>query len=354
MPVRTGKRTVTSFFEFWPGWLFYIPTVTAWLLMGARYRGFSLPTAANPHVEAGGLCGERKASILDQAGPLARAAIAPYCTMTTGADDLALALRRIAEAGLALPLVVKPNIGCNGNGVRLVRDEAALAAALAAFSRGVELVIQRLVEDEHEAGLFYVRMPDEPRGRLTSLTLKRAPFVTGDGVSTLKELVMADPRYGSVPDIYLPRLHDRLDEVLPPGERFRLVFAGNHCKGSVFENGTALVTPALEARVDAILRDLPDFHFGRVDVKFDSLARLRDGDGFTVIEINGVGSEATHIWDPSTTLRDAYLDQFRHYRDAFLIGRAMRKKGFRPTRPFELLGYWMHQRRLMRSYPLND
>ena len=35
-----------SFFEFWPGWLFYTPVVIHWLLLGLRYRDFSLPTAA--------------------------------------------------------------------------------------------------------------------------------------------------------------------------------------------------------------------------------------------------------------------------------------------------------------------
>ena len=53
-----------SFFEFWPGWLFYTPVVIHWLILGLRYGDFSLPTAANPRITTGGLCGESKLSIL--------------------------------------------------------------------------------------------------------------------------------------------------------------------------------------------------------------------------------------------------------------------------------------------------
>lgn len=352
---RASRAAVpVSSFEFWPGWLFYIPVVFYWLLMGLRHRGFTLPTAANPRVETGGLCGESKSSILDQAGPIAARWIAPYVRMTTGADDLSQARTLLDQAGLSLPLVVKPDIGCNGTGIRRADTIAALEAALAAFPRGVVLLLQRLIPFEGEAGIFYVRRPDEPTGRITSLTLKSAPRITGDGVSTIRELVLADERSGRVPDIYLPRLQGRHDEVLPPGVGLTLVFAGNHCKGSIFADGGRDITAALGRRIDAIMRDIPDFHFGRIDVKFQTLAALRAGDGFQIIEINGVGSEATHIWDSSTTLAKAYRDQLSHYRMAFEIGAVMRRRGFRPTRPLALLAAWRNQRRLMRSYPLND
>ncbi len=343
-----------SSFEFWPGWLFYIPVVSYWLWLGLRFRGFTLPTAANPHVETGGLCGESKSSILDQAGPEAAAWIAPYMRMTTGEDDLARAQALLSGASLSLPVVVKPDIGCNGTGIRRADSVEALSAALAAFPRGVVILLQELIPFEGEAGIFYVRHPDQRTGRVTSLTLKIAPSIVGDGVSTIRELVLADERSGRVPDIYLPRLAGRQDEVLPAGVGMTLVFAGNHCKGSIFLDGHRDITDALTRRIDAIMRDIPDFHFGRIDVKFRSLASLRAGEDFGIIEINGVGSEATHIWDSTTTLAKAYRDQLWHYRQAFEIGAAMRRRGARPTGPLALLAAWRNQRRLMRSYPLND
>jgi hypothetical protein len=225
---------------------------------------------------------------------------------------------------------------------------------LAAFPRGVALVLQRLVAWEGEAGVFYIRRPDEAKGRITSLTLKHPPTVTGDGVSTLRALIQADERHSRLQHLYLARLGARLDSVPARGAVEKLVFAGNHCRGSIFRNGQASITPALTARIDAIARAIPDFHFGRIDLRFRNLHALRQGQDFAIIEINGVGSEATHIWDPDTTLREIYAAQLRHYGAAFAIGAEMRRRGARPSGLRRMYLDWRNQRRLMASYPLND
>jgi hypothetical protein len=348
------RRRAMSPFEFLPSLITYGPVVVQWIALGLRYGDLSLPTAANPAITTGGLCGESKIAILDLVGPEQRQWIAPYTSFTTGADDMRRAQDALAAAGLSLPLVIKPDIGCNGTGVRLARDEAALSRALAAFPRRVRLVLQALVEHEGEAGLFYIRHPDEAAGRITSLTLKHAPTVTGDGKSTLRALIEADPRHRKLQNLYLTQLAARLDAVPAKGERVRLVFAGNHCKGSIFRNGAAEVTPELTARIDALAKSLPDFHFGRIDLRYRNLRALRQGQDFSIIEINGVGSEATHIWDPDTSLREIFEAQFRHYGEAFAIGRAMRRRGAHPSGVRTMWRDWRMQQRLMRSYPAND
>ncbi len=134
----------------------------------------------------------------------------------------------------------------------------------------------------------------------------------------------------------------------------QLLLVGNHCKGSIFRDGREEITPALTRRIEAIARALPDFHFGRVDVRFSSLAALRRGEGFTVIEINGVGSEATHVWDPRTRIWDAWAAQLFHYGRAFAIGHALRARGHRPSGIGAMWRYWQRQRRLMAAYPAYD
>ncbi len=355
--LRPRAAPAVSFFEYWPGWLFYTPVVLHWLVLGVRHGGFTLPTAANPRISTGGLCGETKTSILDGIGAEQRAWVAPYVAVTTMEDAHAATARAqaaLAAAGLGFPLVAKPDIGCNGTGVRVVRDAAELARTFAAFPAGVDLVLQQMVADPGEAGLFYVRLPGEAHGRITSITLKSPPIVVGDGRSTLRALILDDPRYGAQPQIYFRRQASRLDQVPAAGEQVQLVFVGNHCKGSTFTDGRAYITPELTARVDAIARSIPDFSFGRFDVRYASLHELRQGTGFKIIEINGVGSEATHIWDPRTRLVDAYRAQFFHYGAAFKIGAANRAAGVRPTAPLALFRRWRAQRRLMRSYPAND
>ncbi len=356
-PKRGRRDKPVSFFEFWPGWLFYTPVVLHWMALGIRHRGMLLPTAANPFITGGGLCGESKTAILDQVAGEARRLLVPYTSMVTGADpdiDLGLAEQALAGAGLAFPLVAKPDIGCNGTGVRLVHNREGLARYLREFPRMRRVVFQAFAPEIGEAGLFYVRPPGATCGRITSVTFKHAPTVVGDGRRTLRDLILADARAGRVPHLYLPRLADRLDTVPAASERVQLVFVGNHCKGSVFEDGRGEATDALAAVVEQVAQALPEFHFGRIDVRFSSRAALRRGEGLRIIEINGVGSEATHIWDRSTTLLDAWRTQFQHYGAAFRIGAANRARGYRSSGFMETLRLWRLQKRLLRSYPLND
>jgi hypothetical protein len=353
---QTARDRPLSFFEFWPGWMFYLPVVAHWLALGVRYGGFTLPTAANPAITTGGLCGESKIEILDQVALPARDLLARYTSIIAhGTEaDVEAGEAAMATAGIVYPVIAKPDIGCNGTGVRLIRDRTGLLCYVESFPYSERLLLQEFVPDEGEAGIFYVRHPAEPEGRITSITLKHAPVLIGDGRSTLEQLVLADSRAGRVPHLYLPRLKARLHEVPPQGERVRLVFVGNHCKGSIFEDGTHLVTPALTQSFERIARSVPDFYFGRIDVRFASLPTLLRGEGFRIIEINGAGSEATHVWDPRTKLLDAWRAQFFHYGAAFRIGAANRARGHRPSDVRTLYNLWQRQKRLMGSYPMND
>ncbi|CAG4906338.1 unnamed protein product [Acidocella sp. C78] len=354
-----GRRDASpvSFFEFWPGFIFYAPVALFWLFQSIRHRSVTLPALTNPRIEAGGICGESKNDILDLCGPEARRWIAPYVGITTPAHhggDLAMAEAAMRQAGLAYPVVAKPDMSCNGAGVRLVENDAALAAYLAEFPRATRLQIQALVPHEGEAGLFYIRDPGAARGRITSITLKYAPVVIGDGRSRIRDLIGVDARLNAVADLLLAKLGAGAARIPEAGERVRLVFVGNHCRGSTFKDGRHLITPELTDRIDRIARDIPDFHFGRFDLRYTSANALRRGEGFSIIEVNGAGSEATHIWDPQTTIREAYRAQFFHYGAAFRIGAAMRAQGVPRYGTLRLLRAWRRQKALMALYPTND
>lgn len=355
---RRRQAKPVSFFEFWPGAVFYAPVVAYCAAQALRYRGATLPALANPRIEAGGICGESKTDILDLLGPTARQWVAPYVGITTlghaGGDDLGMAEAAMREAGLCYPVVAKPDVSCNGVGVRVVRDAAALARYLAEFPRATRLQLQALVEDEGEAGLFYIRRPDQPTGRITSVTLKSPPTVIGDGQRPVRALMADNPRLAAVSSLLLKKIGAKADQVPASGEQVRLVFVGNHCRGSTFKDGRRAITEALTKRIDAIARDIPDFHFGRFDVRFSSLAALGHGEGFRIIEINGSGSEATHIWDPETTITEAYRAQFFHYGEAYRIGAALRDRGVAPYGVRRLFRAWRRQKALMARYPAND
>jgi hypothetical protein len=183
------------------------------------------------------------------------------------------------------------------------------------------------------------------------MTLKVFPHLTGDGRQTLDQLIGADPRARRLADLYRERHRERLDEVLAEGELFPLVFAGNHCQGTIFKDGSHLVTPELERRIDEISRSIPGFFFGRYDIRFTALEGFLRAEDLSIVEINGASAEATHIWDASATLLDAYATLFEQFRIVFTIGAANRRLGHRPLGVIRFVSDALSFRKLARSYP---
>jgi hypothetical protein len=366
MPPFDQSGAALSFFEFWPMWAFYPPVAlyAVWLML--RYRGILLPTVANPSFPGGGFVGESKAQILEMACRHAPDWFAPFIAVDRPSlqaqavegcsvqGEVDAALLRLRSAGLHLPVVAKPDLGCRGAGVKLVRTEHDLLAYLQAFPLGARLLLQRYVAHEGEAGVFYRRLPGEARGQIVSITLKYFPHVYGDGRRTLRELILADPRAGRLPHLYLHRHAARLDTVPAEGTAIRLAFAGSHSRGAIFRDGSHLVTPAMEARFEAIARALPEFHFGRFDIRFADFAQVQAGEGFTIVEVNGAGAESTHIWDRKTSLPKAWRDLMRQYRWLFQIGRANRDRGFQPLSWAEFRSAHRREKALTALYPATD
>jgi hypothetical protein len=361
MPPLDQDGPPLSFFEFWSMPAFYGPVALYVLWLMLRHRGSTLPTVANPGLPGGGFHGEEKSTILSLLARAAPDRLAPFTTLDRGqaaegmaADteaDLATAEAAMRAAGLFYPVVAKPDLGCRGAGVRLIRGPGDLRAYLDGFPVGARLILQRYVGLEAEAGVFYVREPGAERGRILSLTLKYFPHVIGDGRSTLRDLILADPRAGRLPHLYLPRHAARLDLVPRAGEPVRLAFSGSHSKGAIFRDGTRHVTPAMEQAFDAVARGIPGFHFGRFDVRFTSMDDLQAGTGFTILELNGAGAEMTHVWDRSMTLRRAWADIMGQYRLLWRIGAANRDRGHRPLAWRDVWAMSRRESHLTRLYP---
>src|SRR5438552_12708715 len=181
-----------SRWEFWPSYLFYPPVIAYIAYLGIRFRSWTLFTAANPAIPAGGFVGESKYQILEQLKDAAE--WLPSCTLVAcGAPS-----QRLAEAeefmrrhGLQFPVVLKPDAVQRGSGVAIVRSWEQLCEYLshAAFP----VILQEYVAGE-EYGVFYYRYPGNERGRVFSVTEKRMPTLLGDGNRTLAELILADDR----------------------------------------------------------------------------------------------------------------------------------------------------------------
>jgi hypothetical protein len=360
MPPLDTAGPPLSVYEFWPMQVFYLPVFAHVLWLMLRHRSVTLPTAANPSFPGGGLVGEEKSEVLRLLNDAVPEWVAPFVRVDrpraggTPGTEAAAALAALHAAGLDLPVVAKPDLGCRGVGVRLVRSEDDLVRYIAGFPAGASIILQRYVPFEGEAGVFYARVPGEARGRIISLTLKYFPHVVGDGHTTLRDLILADPRAGRLPHLYLHRHADRLDRIVPLGEAVRLAFAGSHSRGTIFRDGTHLVTPALTERFDAIAKALPEFWFGRFDVRFERFTDVQAGHGFTIVELNGAGAESTHIWDRRTPLLRAWADLFRQNALLFAVGAANRRRGFRPSGIAAFWRRWRLEKRLTPQYPTTD
>jgi hypothetical protein len=112
----------------------------------------------------------------------------------------------------------------------------------------------------------------------------------------------------------------------------------------------ALQNP-LEETIDRITNTFGGFFFGRFDIKVPSVEDFMAGEKLKVIELNGVTSEATHIYDPKLSLIDAYRVLFEQWRIAFEIGQRNREQGVRPNSVMELLRAIQNYRQLAREYP---
>jgi len=338
--------------EFWPAWLFYIPVVVYYFWLGIRYRSFTLPTAANPGMPTGGFVGESKFEILKQlqdadADLVADAYLLEGWTIT----DRLLSLHRLCRRhAITLPFILKPDLGQRGNGVRLVRSWRDALDYLQEVNAPV--ILQRYASGRHEAGIFYFRFPNEARGQIFSITEKIFPTVIGDGVRMIEELIRGDSRASLIAHIYLRRFAHRRSEILPAGEKLRLVETGNHAQGCIFRDGGYLWTEELECKIDNLSRKLPGFYIGRYDIRYDDEEQFRACRDFQIVELNGASSEATSIYDSRASLRVAYKVLFRQWRLVFAIGAANRARGHTPSCLTALWNEWRRYSTFAQSYPI--
>jgi len=346
--VSTWRRATR--WEFWPPWIFYPPVLAYLACLMVKHRSATLFTAANPAILAGGFVGESKYDILlGLSGAGEYVARSSLLDGNLSAADKMLAVQRfMADHGLGFPVVVKPNYGQRGSGVVVVRSADVLAECLRRSS--VDTIVQEYVEGA-EFGIFYYRHPSEPHGRIFSVTEKKFPTVVGNGRRTLEQLILNDERAICAARLYCERHRDKLSSVPAEGETFPLAELGTHCRGALFLDGGWVLTQALEERFDAIARGFDGFYFGRFDVRVDGGAEaFRAGHGFKIIELNGVTSEATHIYNPGTPLMRAYRVLMAQWRIAFEIGAENRRRGVAPTPARKLVELVREYRRTARAH----
>ncbi len=307
--------------EYWSFNTVYGPIIPIFLVLCARARSFFFFSAANPTIEYGGFLMESKKNI--------------YALLPAGSYPATLsfpagmapreAIGAIRRQSFSYPLIAKPDIGARGRGVRKLLNDGDLERYC--LECPLDFMVQEMIGHPLEAGIFYCRLPKEDKGRITGIVSKEFLAVTGDGNSTVRQLLSREKRY----ILQLPNLEkmygDKLHEVPGRGERLELVSFGNHARGARFIDDSHLADERLVRQIDALCRQVPGFHYGRLDIRFNSWEELKNGEKFSVIELNGAGSEPTHMYDPRHSLFFAWKEIIRHWFLLWRISRQQHKAG---------------------------
>ncbi len=326
-------RLLTKIFryEFWPFGLFYIPPLLYWALLSLKNRSFMHFTAANPAIPASGFFGESKKEIFalidDKYLPTTH--FIPAGTLYEGVVEL------LDENEITAPFILKPNVGERGDQVTKI---TCVEELLKYVGKGLteDCIAQEYVESLLEFGVMYARRPSEKRGRVTSVTQKEFLHVRGDGYATVRELLEKNLRARMAREVLEARMGDTLNKVPPRGSYECVQPIGNHCLGTAFLNANDLIDERLHDVFNEIANVIPGFYYGRFDLRVNSLADLYAGK-VKILELNGISSEAGHIYDPKYNLFKAYRDIFRHMRLVSDIGQENVALGVKPLAFIDLL-----------------
>jgi hypothetical protein len=302
--------------EYWPFHVVYGPIYLYWFWLCAKARSFFFFNTSNPSIMNGGFLMESKKEIYE----LIPEQYYPPTLLFKAGTSTEYVSTTVNEKKLRFPLVGKPDIGMQGKGVKKLSSFAELFEY--ASQSKVDYLVQEFVSFQKEIGIFYYRYPGEAKGHISGVVEKEFLTVTGDGVSDIQKLLEKNKRYKLQLPVLRKTYGDRLDKVLPHGEEFLLVPYGNHARGAKFLDASHFVDQQLTDTIDEICQQIKGFYFGRMDIRYNSWEELKAGKNFSIIELNGAGSEPTHMYDPRHSIFFAWKEIIRHWNILFRISRA--------------------------------
>jgi hypothetical protein len=291
-----------------------------WLWYSLRERSFFYFSASNPGILSGGMMGESKYEVLS----LVPEEVKPRTILIKKSSTPEELAQHLKKNNLEFPLIFKPDLGERGWMVRRINNEVEAAQYLSEIK--IDFIAQELVELPLEFGVYYVRFPNEERGRVNSITAKEFLSVKGDGKKTLQELILANDRALLQFETLAEKYGSRMQEILPTGKEEVLVSIGNHCLGTKFLNANHLITPTLSDSFDRISKRIKGFYFGRYDLRCATIADLEKGN-VKIVELNGCGAEPSHIYHPDASLLKGVKDLITHWQNLYRVSRENHQLG---------------------------
>jgi hypothetical protein len=325
------KKFISRFtnWEQWPFFVIYFPIGIVWFWYCLRSRSMWFFSSSNPTLTFGGFQGESKREMYNQL-PLSSFPKTIYILHELTFEEVKKKI--FEEAGFTYPFIVKPDVGMKGILFRKIDNEAQLYKYHQRIP--VEYIVQDLIKMPIEISVFYYRHPAQQKGTISGFIQKELLEVTGDGKSTLWELILQHPRAKLRLQEMRHRHEHRLERVIETGQKFYLSYAGNHNRGARFINLMQQADENLLKIFDELSHYTDKFYYGRYDIKCNSIEELKQGENYSIIEFNGCGAEPNHIYDAGISLMEAYAEILKHWKVLYQISKHNHQNGT-PYWPFK-------------------
>ena len=294
--------------------MFYVPNLPYAFYLAAKAKHAAFFSAANPCIKSGGNGTESKYKTILLVPEKHR----PKSVFHAKNSSIENTLLLLKKENIQYPLIAKPDIGFRGLLVKKITSEKELITYLEKYK--IAILIQEFLDYKNECGIFYHRNPNSQKGKISSITLKRFLSVLGDGKSSLKKLILEDERAKLYIDLLLEIHKDSLKNIPKKDETVQLSVIGNHSKGTQFITGNHLISSKLENTFNALSNEISGWFYGRIDLKYNDFADLEQGKDFKILEINGIISEPTHIYDAKNSSYFKALKEIRiHWKSLYEI-----------------------------------
>lgn len=347
--LKTNKLFIRmTNWEYWPMWLAYLPVIPIICFYALRMRKFFFFSNVNPQFKTGALLGASKYKILKQ---IPQKYLPKTIFISRKKAVLEDVLRQLKENKVSFPIVVKPDVGERGLLVAIIQNEDELSEYLKA--NDIDVILQEFVSLPNECGIFYYRKPSDPNGHVVSVGLKDFLKIKGDGVSTIRNLMLENPRYILQIDRFEKSCPAKLSTVLPKNETLILEPIGNHNRGTSFIDGNHLISKQLATLFDKINENMDEVYYGRFDLKYDTWEKLLQGEDIRILEMNGVASEPIHIYDQTVKIRDKYKSFYALWKTIYEISSIQRQRGIEPIKVGVALKAFLDYKKYVKSINTN-
>ena len=301
--------------ETWHHHAKYIPISPVWVWYIFRSGTPWFFTPSNPTLTFGGFEGEGKKEMYEQLPDGSY----PHTTYIQPRINFEAVEKQVADAGFKYPFIVKPNVGMMGFMFRKISNADQLKKYHDTIH--IEYLVQELIDYELEVSAFYFRMPDQAKGIISGFLKKESPYIIGDGVHSIEELMRQHEGIRFKQDEFLTKHEEWKKDILPPNQKYYLSHASNRSQGGTLIGIDHEIDERLQKLFDGFSHHAGKFYYGRYDIKCKSVEDLKEAKNYSILEFNGAGAGTQHVYANNYSLWKAMSVILTHWRMMFRISR---------------------------------